>query len=996
MPGGRPSNPTLVGRVAELGALQARFVALTDRGATTVLVAGEAGIGKSRLIEEFRDRAREAGALVAVGVCTPADGGGLPYGPVVGMLRDLARQLAPHDAAELVEPVQRDLGLHVAPAGRGEPAPVGRFMAVGMAKTALFESMLRTVKSLADRAPTVLVFEDLQWADSGSVEMIDFLTRNVEAHPVLLICTYRTDEVDGGLAAHRLFAELGRHPRVTHVELGGLDRNEIAEFLRGVLDERPDWALVDAVFNRSQGNPFFAEELAAARHATTLPRALRNVVMMRIDQLSADGRHVVAIAAASGAPIQPGLLSAVAEVEGARLDAAVAEAVERKVLVVTPGASTLEFRHALVAEVAHEAVLPGERARLHRRLAEALTAQPGLGAEGPGHAAVELARHWWEAGEWPAAFHTSISAALAAGELLIMPEAHVHFERAIAAARHASEDVTPGDLDWGELLVRASDAAYITGETARSIELAQQALTHLDVEGDAARAAACYTMLARNAWAAGQHDLVFDSFTRAKSLLPSSPPSAALAGVLAEEARVLMLSAHYQDAITRCEEAIDVAREVGDRITEGHAGNTLGVCLVEQGDTDRGIALVREALAIAEELAHPDQISRAYANLTHVLSQVGRTEEAAAVTLDGVARGGSFVDVRLNSAGQNSAEALLRLGRWDEAEELLSRLSDRGAGSCQYGFYAVNSLPALRRGRFDEADRLLATAEGLAIGRNTLQERGWIHQLRAELCLEQDEPAAAMREIDQALTIGAGTDDEDIRAEVVALGLRALADTARASSATRRRIDEDKQQRLARGFVEDAEGFARGYVERGWAPNPRLEALAALCRAEESRLLEPDGELWFAAASAWDACREPYPAAYCRWRAAEALLATKSERGRAIEAVHAAWRVGSSLGARPLQARVERLAERARIPLPESAEPPTLSPAQAAAEDLGLTPREVEVLTQLTRGRTDREIADELFISKKTASVHVSNLLRKLDVGNRMEAAAIGQRARLA
>jgi DNA-binding CsgD family transcriptional regulator len=200
---------------------------------------------------------------------------------------------------------------------------------------------------------------------------------------------------------------------------------------------------------------------------------------------------------------------------------------------------------------------------------------------------------------------------------------------------------------------------------------------------------------------------------------------------------------------------------------------------------------------------------------------------------------------------------------------------------------------------------------------------------------------------------------------------------------------------VARGFVEDAERSARGPVERGWPQSSRAVAFSATCRAEESRLTASDAELWFEAASRWEGVREPYPAAYCRWRAAEAVLATRGERRRAADATQHAWRTCRALKAIPLQTRIERLAERARIVLVDEADvAPTA--AQVAADDLGLTPREVEVLTQLARGRTDREIADELFISKKTASVHVSNLLRKLDVANRVEAAEVGQRAGLA
>jgi DNA-binding CsgD family transcriptional regulator/tetratricopeptide (TPR) repeat protein len=981
----------------ELGDLDATLSTLAEHGVATVLVGGDAGVGKSRLIEEFCTRARDAGALVAVGLCTPAEGGGLPYGPVVGVLRELGRQLGPHDVAELLEPVQQGLGLGRSSwADRLEHSAMTLSPALGVVKTSLFETMLSSLGVLATRSPLVLVFEDLQWADSASLELLDFLTRNLVESRVLLIGTYRTEEVGPDRALRRVFAELGRHARVSHIELTGLDRAEIAQLLSGALGETPDWVLVDAVYSRSGGNPFFAEELAATRHVTTLPPALRNVLMIRLERLSPSARHVVAIAAAAGASIDDRLLAAAAELDPAARDAAVAETVEHGVLVADPGATTFRFRHALLGEAAYGAMLPGERTRLHHRIADALTAQPDLRATGPGHADAELAAHWWEAGEWPAAFQASVSVAVAAAELLAMPEAAAHFERALSAYQHSPTECRHATIDHAELLMRAADAVFLSNDGPRSMELAQQALAHLNPETDASRVVSCYTMLARNAWAGGDVELVFDSFERAKALMPATSASVPLAGVLAEEARILMLTSHFDDSIALCREALTVARDAGSRADEGHVLNTLGTSIALRGDVDGGLALVRESLEIAEELAHPDQINRAYANLAAVLLQAGRLEETAAVVLDAVARGGSLLELRLNGAAQQSADALTRLGRWDEAEALLSRVANRGAGSCQYLFYLSNAVMHVRRGRFAEADQLLAIADDLTAGRNALQERGWLYMLQAELHLEQGDARAASDDIERALTIAAGTDAEDERVEMYTLGLRALADEFVAGRARGRRVDADKARRTARNFVEEAERFAAGYVERGWEQTARLEALVAMCRAEETRLDPVDSELWLEAVRSWDEAGEPYPAAYCRWRAAEAILAVRGERRAAIEAAQAAWRTCQALGARPLQVQVERLAERARIPLAAAAEPPAPSHAQSVAADLGLTAREVEVLAQLARGRTDRQIADELFISKKTASVHVSNLLRKLDVSSRLDAAEIGQRADLA
>ena len=981
------SSGAFVGRVAELERLDSALAGLHERGAATVLVGGDAGMGKSRLVEEFCVRARSRGALVAVGACTPAEGGGLPYGPIVGVLRDVARQLPPADVANMLGFAQRSLGL----ANEADDVPHEN----GLVKTKLFEALLQSVGALTQRSPVVLVFEDLQWADSASIEVIDFLTRNLGAHPALLVASYRSDEVDGGGAPRRLLGELGRHSRVSQLELSGLDRTEVAAMLGEIVGGPPDWTLVDAVLARSGGNPFFAEELAAARHAKSLPVALRNVAMMRIERLSAQARHIAAVAATAGNSIHHRLLSAAARIGADELDAAVSEAVELKVLVADRDENSFRFRHALLREAVYEALLPGERTRLHRAVALALTEHPELGAAGPGHAAMELADHWWESGDWPEALRASIAAADAAAAVIAMPQGHAYFERALAAADRIPTD-SPAwlGIDRIDLLAKTADAAYLSGEIQRSINVAQDALNALDADTDPRRAATCYTMLFRNAWGVGESRVAFDALDQAAALLPPDVPSAELAGVLAEQARGLMLTARYDEAEAKALEAIAAARAVEAHIAEGHATNTLGVCIAERGETERGLALVRRSLVIATELANPDQLDRAYSNLIYVFNQAARLEEAAQLVFTNDDGSDLMVGVRLSAAGQDSAEALIRLGRLEEAEDLLQQIPERGSGSCAFGPYGVRTMLAIRRGRLEQATALLAMAEVASGGLDSMQVNAWFRILRAELHLERGEPRAAIEEVERALTVAVGTDDLLYTLDLHALGLRGIADDLDDARAVQRRVDLEKVQRAAIGVLEEVDALVAARAARGYVVFPRMIALVALCHAEASRVTGPDPELWRAAAASWEAAHEPLAAAYCRWREAEYLLGARLDRRRAVESTQLAWQVAAEAGAPLLVARIERLAERARITL-ATVESAIASTTHSAAEDLGLTPREVEVLAQLAKGRTDRQIAEELFISKKTASVHVSNLLRKLDAASRIEAAEIGQRALL-
>ena len=743
------SSGTFVGRVAELDRLESALAALPERGAATVMLGGDAGMGKTRLIEEFCTRARSRGSLVALGACTPAEGGGLPYGPVVGVLRDVARQLPAGDVAEVLGFAQRSLGLVAPMQSDAEAAPTS-----GLVKTKLFEALLQSVETLAARASVVLVFEDLQWADSASIEVIDFLTRNLHDIPVLLVATYRADEVERGGALRRLLAELGRHNRVSQVELSGLDRVEIAALLTDIVGGSPDWTLVDAVLTRSGGNPFFAEELAAARHVKALPTVLRNVVMMRIERLSTQASHVVGVAAAVGASVHYRLLSAAAQVGVDELDAALAEAVEHKVLVTDEDENSFRFRHALLRETAYDALLPGERARLHRAVAQALTEHPELAASGPGYAAMELAEHWWAAADWPEALRASVIAADAAAAVIAMPEAYAYYERALTAGERVpiDSDAWQG-IDHIDLDMKAADAGYMSGETERAVDLVRQALNALNEDTDPRRAAICYTMLGRNAWAIGDSQLALDALHHAASLLPADVPSLELAGILAEEARSLMLMSYFDRGEAKAREAIAIARAAGARMEEGHALNTLGCILGDRGDTDQGLALVRESLAIAEELGNPDQLYRAYNNLAHVLGTAADTRKplgwSSRVTARTTSSSASDLGQRDRTApSHSSASAVL-----DEAEDLLHRIT-RGSGNCVFGPFAVRAMMAMRRGLLDEATALLVTAEELSGGLDTANVQGWLHTLRAEINLERGEPQAALEDVDRALDDG--------------------------------------------------------------------------------------------------------------------------------------------------------------------------------------------------------------------------------------------------
>jgi DNA-binding CsgD family transcriptional regulator len=577
-----------------------------------------------------------------------------------------------------------------------------------------------------------------------------------------------------------------------------------------------------------------------------------------------------------------------------------------------------------------------------------------------------------------------MEAADAANAVWTFAEEFAHLDRAIAALDHMP--ALPDGIDRVDLLERASEAGYLGRESQRSVDHVRAAIAETT---DPIRSGRLHAMLGRNAWAIGSTELAFEAYGRAIELLPAEPPTEELAMALAERARGLMLLSRFREAEDRCREAIAVARRVGARGCEGHATNTLGVCAASLGRVDEGLALLRDALVIAEDLERPEDLDRAYTNLAYVLINAGRLDEAVGLMDDNRATVEQMGFLLLGAGITNTGEVLALLGRYDEAEALLAKIGRLGIGNCTTGPLVPRAIVALDRGRYDEAAGLLADIDLFTAEMTDLQNRGGYHLLEATAALELGRPDEAWDHVEQALALAAGTDDDGILGELCASGARALADQAAEARAHGRRFDTEKALLMADGLLADLDRVFDLITGIGGVVSPRSLAWKALCQAERSRIDGSDAKQWAAAAERWDAIHEPYRAATCRWREAEARLEGRSERSRAADALQQAWRAAATMGVPPLQARIEDLARRARIDLDDATIEP--DPARAVAADLGLTPREIEVLGLLSTGCTDREIAETLYISKKTASVHVSNLLRKLEVANRVEAGRIGQ-----
>ena len=296
----------------------------------------------------------------------------------------------------------------------------------------LFEHVLLLFDRLAALAPLIVVTEDLHWADRSTLELLSFLGRNMRQSRIALVVSYRTDELHLRHPLLPFIAEQERGGRAERVELRRFDRAELAGQLAAILGAEPDPKLLEQIAARSQGNPFYAEELLAADESRgRLPDTLRDVLLARIATLSEPAQDLVRLASAGGSRVAPAVLASVKGTTESDLDASLGEAVARHVLLPLDGdvEQRFAFRHALVQEAVYGELLPGERMRLHAAFARVIAdeAQPGADAS----RTAELAYHWQAARDLPRAFDAWIRAGLVAETIYASAEAEEDFAHAL-------------------------------------------------------------------------------------------------------------------------------------------------------------------------------------------------------------------------------------------------------------------------------------------------------------------------------------------------------------------------------------------------------------------------------------------------------------------------------------------------------------------------------------------------------------------------------------
>ena len=1078
----RFTSARFVGREPAFARLAAVLEAASNGDASTLFVTGSGGIGVSRFLSEAAARldalTEPFDLLRGRALPAPADE---PYGPILRPLTMLLDGLSDEDLRRVVANGAEDL-VRLAPRLANRVAvrdllPARRTITSPERRQAkVMEAILGMLGRLADRRPVVLVLEDLHHADAATRELVMFLARIARHQRLAIIATFQPDELT---PSHPLFGAVARvadSPRPPdRLEIGPLNRNEMAGLIEGIEGERPSASVLVLVAERSGGSPLVAEELIAARRelsGVSLTGTLEDLVSARMSLRSPECRRVLRLLAPAGRPLDHAALADVAAAfealaegrpprsAGIRrrsdgvlepdLVAGLQEAIDHGLLV--DARDGIDFRHELIGRAVDADLLPVQRLRHHAALAVGLAHSPYAAAE-----------HWIAARVPARARDAAIDAATRAASVDAPQDELRYLELALslsdprdvrpdaAAQTHGLHGPATPDLQ-----ARAGEAAFAAGRAPRAAAFVDAAMAGLDQRRDRLKLALLHDRLGRYRRAAGDQEGAVAAHRRAVDLMPAGP-SPARATVLASLAQIRMLDGTFSEAQRYAAEAILVAKACGDaaRAQELHATTTLGVSLGWSDDPDAGVALLRDAQQTADEMRDVDELFRVYANLTTVLDLLGRRTEAVDVAYEGIeaARAFGLEAVYGNFLRGNAAESLFLLGRWPESRALSSTALEWSPAGVAFVNSVVNlAIVEIETRAGERAGRLLGQ---LLLELETVRDSQHavpVYRAAASFALWNGDLVDARRAADRGWTLVRETEDWVLAAKMAATV--AEVDAAAAAEAAQRRdlaALATARQRVATVLGEASAAVAGSGVPQTIGSRREADAYLATARAHRLRVDGTDEPAaWAAVADRWSALGNRYETSRARWRQAEAILATANgRRGRAAARtplIEAAV-IASDLGAEPLLRELRDLAGRARLSLPADIEaalarddtveatnghepnghgvleervaetPVAVGPGVAGAASLpagvatsavvrtvvgerstappntfGLSGREREVLTLIAEGRTNREIGQRLFISQKTVGVHVGNILSKLDVSGRVEAAAVAIR----
>jgi DNA-binding CsgD family transcriptional regulator/tetratricopeptide (TPR) repeat protein len=974
----RALAPYLVGRQQQLAELTDHLDRARSGAGGVVMISGEAGVGKTRLLRELRDRlAGEIGVVVSVGHCYE-DGPSQPYGPFSDMLGRFDSAVNPA-VAELRRLLPK---LAAGADGDGSLDPQAE-------RRQLFQAIYEALRPEHGRT-RLLILEDLHWSDQASLDLLLYLARAVEDERVLIVGTFRSDEMHRLHPLAALIARLTRDRRYHEVALGPLSRAELDELLAATIGGTPEPELLGALYERTEGNPFFAEEVlealmtsgvldarAPARHLGAIPLSIKDSILRRAADLDEATTAVVRAAAVAGRRFDFELLQRLTGLDEGAMLRSLSLLVERQLIAEEPGEGedSYRFRHELVREALYEEMLRRERRMRHQEVLRALEA---MHAADLGAVVDQLAYHAIRARALPEAARYSLQAGDRAARVHAYREALSHYEAALEAAEQADDHDVRGRA---ALLSRLGHTADQIGDPRRAAGFWREALPLYEALGEHRRAADVLRWLGRAAWDTHDSEGAFAQTRAALAALEGRGPCRELAMAYSALAHLYMFQIYSGDraaAAAECiawaEKALAMAEALGDDQVRSHALNSIGVAMAENGQPEAGAAQIERSLAIALQADLPVDAVRAYINLGNRLYYQGRREQGLTLLREGWEYGSRHGYLR-GTAKLLSALAYVELetGAWDDLERRVDEvLRPSYSGPAEHRFIMTESKATLlwARGHYAHARELL---EALLKSAGSQEECAGIEHSLLNVYRGLGEQAKAEALADSVLTHVRSTLDEG--APLSSLGDKVFKlygvalcylQIGRGAEATA--IVEAMEAVAAKG--DDTVNSAVIHELRGLAQLARQPATAAARFAQALQLFEQQG------------CR--LDAIRLRRCQGDALLRHGTEQARAeARRVLAAAR-----------ADAEALSFAFELAKITALEAQLTTPAQSRAASAhqprsidGLTPREHEVLALITRGLSNRAIAETLVISEKTAEVHVRNILGKLGFSSRTQAA---------
>jgi len=972
---GTASSPRMIGRAAELDTLRAALAEGREGHPRAVVIRGEAGIGKTRLLQELiagaSARPQHPPLVVATGQCVDLGPIGAPFTPIRRLLHELYRAVGDEAfrRAAGTPVVVTTLSALVPEIAAEAPAPTG-------GADYVTEAIERVIENLSADHHLLLVIEDLHWADAATLALLKTLAGTLRGTHVTLVATYRSDDVGRGHPLRPVLAELERSRVVTGLPIQRLALADIAAQAEAILGRTPGDAELQALMGRSEGVPFFVEELVGHDEAD-LPDTLRDVVLARYEALTPAARRVVRVIAAGGVHVEHALVVAVHGGEAAELDDGIREATTANVIV--SGDAGYTFRHALIQEAVHDELLPSERVDLHTRYAAEL--QRHADADEPALGAV-IAEHWLIARDNVRAFDATVLALADARATHALTAAALLGERLLELWPQVPDAAARAGAERQVLALTVADDLWDAGDTARSARLVEEALELCPPEDRLTRAR-LLRLLAMLRFNAGQRGPgIIASLEEARSLVEgTSDPKeqAVLARVLA--AFTLMAAADV-DPLALLARAIDLATGSGDVDALGSVLIVRATARSSSGDVEGALADLRRAADVAES---PGFRFQAINNMLDCLGLLGRYTEAVEIgeigreqaDAAGLERGnGAYIEANLG-------EALLALGRAPEGVRRLRRCVTLLQSDLYFRSFALRMLADhdVWDDRLDDAAAARAR-ESAHIEQAVVDEDeciGWaVVDIDMALARRESESDPAVRvELARRAMVAAAVLAADEIIAVPGLSARLIPIAARAVAAASADRVDDPTIANVRALVEAAVAFA--------PDDERSVALASLARAELASGESASGEWRIAVAVLNRGFAPCWHRHYARYRLAKALVA-EGNRDEAAVLLERVVAEAPSHGVAVAARWARELAIRAGLAIEGSDD----AASRAAASGVSsLTPRELQVLALVAEGLTNPQIGARLFISPKTASVHVSAILAKIGAANRAEAAAL-------